>query len=394
MNKKSEPKYCRQPSANFDRAFVDFNGVRHYLGVYDSPESRQKYHLLLAERAVTGKLPPAPPPDLLTISELAHRFWEHAKVYYVKPDGSQTSEVSCFKQVLKPLKEFYGSKPVPEFGPLALKAVRHHMIQMNWVRGNINKQIGRLKMIFRWGVAEELVDPAVYQKLIAVPGLKRGRCAAKESMPVKPVPELYIEAIQPHVSPQVWALVQLQLSTAARSGELVTMRAGQLNRSGKVWTYSPAEHKTAHHDHERTIYIGPRGQEMLAPFLLGRDSEEYLFSAEAAELKRRQEIHARRKTPLSCGNSPGTNIVASPERKPGDHYTRDSYRRAIQRACVKAGVPTWHPHQLRHNAATIIRLQFGLEAAQLLLGHTRADMTQVYAEVNDSKALQVAEKFG
>ena len=36
---------------------------------------------------------------------------------------------------------------------------------------------------------------------------------------------LHIDAIKPFVSRQVWALVQLQLLTGARAGELVGMRA-------------------------------------------------------------------------------------------------------------------------------------------------------------------------
>lgn len=78
----------------------------------------------------------------------------------------------------------------------------------------------------------------------------------------------------------------------------------------------------------------------------------------------------------------------------GECYTSDSYRRAIERACVKAKVPVWTPHRLRHNAATIVRREYGLEAAQLILGHARADVTQLYAEVNHLKALEVAGNIG
>ena len=36
----------------------------------------------------------------------------------------------------------------------------------------------------------------------------------------------------------------------------------------------------------------------------------------------------------------------------------------------------WHPNQLRHSYATKVRREHGLEAAQVLLGHSRADVTQ------------------
>jgi site-specific recombinase XerC len=57
-------------------------------------------------------------------------------------------------------------------------------------------------------------------------------------------------------------------------------------------------------------------------------------------------------------------------------------------------LPHWHPNQLRHSAATTIRKTFGLEAAQVILGHSRADVTQVYAERDNAKALEVIRKIG
>ncbi len=40
----------------------------------------------------------------------------------------------------------------------------------------------------------------------------------------------------------------------------------------------------------------------------------------------------------------------------------------------------WAPNRLRHARATEIRRTYGLEAAQVILGHAKADVTQVYAE--------------
>jgi hypothetical protein len=75
-------------------------------------------------------------------------------------------------------------------------------------------------------------------------------------------------------------------------------------------------------------------------------------------------------------------------------YRRHSYTRAINRACKRAGVVCWSPLQLRHTAATIIRRQYGLEAAQLVLGHSRADVTQLYAERDSAKAEQIIAAVG
>ena len=62
--------------------------------------------------------------------------------------------------------------------------------------------------------------------------------------------------------------------------------------------------------------------------------------------------------------------------------------------CLKAKVAHWHPNQLRHTYATKVRKAHGLEAAQVLLGHSRADVTQVYAERNEGLAATVAAMIG
>ena len=52
------------------------------------------------------------------------------------------------------------------------------------------------------------------------------------------------------------------------------------------------------------------------------------------------------------------------------------------------------PNRLRHAMATEVRQQFGLEAAQITLGHAAADVTQIYAERDMKKGIEVARKIG
>ena len=51
-------------------------------------------------------------------------------------------------------------------------------------------------------------------------------------------------------------------------------------------------------------------------------------------------------------------------------------------------------HQLRHNAATFLRKEFGLEAARVILGHRSAAITEVYAELDHQKAVEAMLKIG
>ena len=83
-----------------------------------------------------------------------------------------------------------------------------------------------------------------------------------------------------------------------------------------------------------------------------------------------------------------------PSKTPGGRYSPQSYGSAIASAAKKASVDHWSPHQLRHTAATRIREEHGLEAAQVILGHARADVTQVYAEANRHKAADIMGRVG
>ena len=82
------------------------------------------------------------------------------------------------------------------------------------------------------------------------------------------------------------------------------------------------------------------------------------------------------------------------KRPPGERYTANSYQKAIRTACHAAGVVPWHSHQLRKAAATAIRAALGLEAAQHVLGHVRADVTQLYAERDLALAVEAARRLG
>ncbi len=161
-------------------------------------------------------------------------------------------------------------------------------------------------------------------------------------------------------------MVELQRATGCRPGEVCASRPKDVDRTEDVWVYRPASHKTQHKGKRRIVLIGPRGQEILRPYLL-RPEDEYCFR-------------------------PARHIAIPRKFK---RYRNDSYRRAIVRACEVAKIaPHWTPNQLRHTAATVVRKQFGIEAAQILLGHARADITQVYAEIDAAKSIEVARAIG
>jgi integrase len=380
------------------------------LGKYGTPASRAEYARVIAEWVASGwRLPQtvavAPDP---TINEVAAHFWTHAEQHHRRPDGTTTNELNDFKYSLRPLKQFYGHIPAKGFGPLALKAVRQKMIdgyehprygpQAPLCRGVVNRRIGRIRRMFKWAVENKMVPPSVLLGLQAVRGLQQGRSQARETEPVKPVPETFVERILPHVRPPVAAMVRLQLLTGMRPGEVVIIRALDIDMTGKVWLYRPGSdqgahgtHKTAHRGQDRIIPIGPRGQEIIRQWLKP-DLYAYLFSPREAMDALRVQQRRDRKTPVQP--SQVNRRKRKPRRKPGGRYRVGSYAMAICRACIEAGVPHFHPHQIRHTKATEIRREAGLDAARAVLGHRSPKITEVYAEIDVNKAAEIMERLG
>ena len=375
------------------QAYLNIRGTRVYLGKADTQDARRKHAQLVAQLAMNGGELPVPKNEI-TVAEVLLRFIKHAEAYYRRADGKPTPTVAHFAIAMKPVRSLFGDIPAVQFGPVALRAVREQFIAADWNRKTINKALVAVRHIFKWAASVELIGADVHSRLATVEPLRRGRCGAREPQPVRPVPQENIDAVRRFLPKQINALIELQLLTAARAGELVGLRAVDIDMSGSIWLAKPADHKTAIHGHDRTIYIGRRGQEIIKPFLAGRAIDKPLFSPEEADAERRVELTRGRKTPLSCGNAVGTNRKKTPKHVIGDAYSVASYRRAIHFACDKAKVSRWGVHRLRHNAATALRREFGIEAARLICGHKSPGITALYAEADTNKALEIIAQVG
>jgi len=263
------------------------------------------------------------------------------------------------------------------------------MIGEGWSRSLVNDRVRIVQSAIEHGVSIELVRPEVLTALRSVRPLRRGE-GGSEGKRVVPAPEADINAVQEHVAPQVWALIQLQLLTGARAGELVIMRLVDIDTTGSVWLFRPQFHKRDDDaGRERTIFLGPRAQEVIAPFMKRRRIDAYLFSPREANAVRKKLNAKGQRRP---GQKPN---LCKTDRRTGDRYTTGSYRKAITRACEAAGVDVWTPHRLRHNAATTLRREAGLEAASLVLGHSSTTLTDaVYAERDMAKAVDIIAKVG
>jgi integrase len=402
-------------------------------GLYNSEESLAAWRRLNLEQEVAPKGATIRPKDGLLLVEMLDAYHTFAQTHYRKSDGKPTSELTEVRLVIRTTRELYGQEPAADFGPLKLKAVRQQWVIAKLSRKECNRRTNILRRIFKWAAAEELIPASVHASLAVVTGLQKGRTTARETTPVQPVDDATVDATLPHLGRHVRAMVEFQRLTGCRPGEVCALRLCDIDRSGSVWLFKPAHHKNSHRGQRRTVAIGPRAQEVLNPFL-GAEPEAFRFNPAAAVAEIRAERAARRKTPRfkSHQKRNATKRKKLPKRPPASGYSTHAHAVAVMRACdaawplpaelgpqVKEGKREsvtvwrkrltddeksrvrrwrqdhrWHPNQLRHSFATKVRKKHGLEAAQVVLGHAKADTTQIYAERNEALAVAVAEKLG
>lgn len=294
------------------------------------------------------------------IRNLAESYRKHCRAYYRKFDGTETSAARRVRGALRYLEKDFGDLSPSEFSPLMLKQLQLTMIDADLARTTINHYCHEVKRFFKWGVSEERVHPLTYQALMTVESLKAGRSNARETDPVGPVPQEDIRALKNYLSPLFWDLVCLQIATAARGGEIISLRGMDIEQRGRVWRAELVHHKNAFRGKKRTIYFGGRAQVILKPILCQTRPSDYIFSNDAGLTS----------------------------------YTTGSYRDAVVAACGRAGICRWTPHRLRHTSATLVREKFGVEAAQTYLGQSTLSAAQIYAEKDEKLATKIAEEIG
>lgn len=468
--KKSDtPRLCRRRSPNGKLlAYSTIGGRMVSFGPW-GPEAQRRYDETIARWLANGRRdvsPVATTPDSdYRVDDLVADFLEHARSYYADAaTGKVNREFVNLKTALTPLLEWFRELPAAEFGPLALQQLRQRLLDGGRLcRKEINARMHRIRRAFRWAVSQERVPGDVLHGLESVEGLKAGRCGARDSEPVKPVPYSHVLATIPHLPSTVAAMVKLQALTGARPDEVCGLRMRHLDRSGDVWLAKLDRHKNAWRGHARTLRLDAHAQELIRPYLRP-SADAFLFSPARSEEERHEQQRLARRSKVTPSQLRRARLAQQRVRKraPRDSYDVNSYRQAIQRACIAASapgrrmailnalpahdrdqfvavvhrlpevlsekrlataiaaqasrmkldspqfveaalrayrdhvdaVPLWAPNQLRHAAATIARKIEGLDGSQVLLGHKKADVTQVYAELEEDRGAQVAASVG
>jgi len=206
--------------------------------------------------------------------------------------------------------------------------------------------------VFRWGVSWEMVTEPVAASLATVRILKAGETAAKESTPRRAVQQSDIDAVAAQLKPLYRDVLSLLGLTGARPGELVGLRMRDIERTSEVWRAELKRHKTSHKGKRRILYFNRTAQAILLRHLKA-DPDALLFPCR-----------------------------------------RDNFGTAVKRACIRAKVTPFVPHEIRHTTATKLVDHVGLEGAQRVLGHSEAAMTLHYSRAAEKQAVEAVKKLG
>lgn len=302
-----------------------------------------------------------------TVGELIDHFMAHAETHYTKNVGrNSSSQYLQFRVILGRFRSLAGDLNPDQINAALLgRWIQALADTGQWGRKRVNKHLSVVTHVLKWGVSQRLCSAAAYAEANATPGIRPGRTAAGESEGVDPISSEVYEATLPQLGPVLRALVQFIWHTGCRTGEAVILRPADLTRLKDVTLYTPTRHKTQHHGHRRLILVPPAAATAIQPFVDATPSPEtFVFRPS-------EQRHDRR-----------TDLTR-------DHYSTDSVRRGITRACKRAGIEPWTPHRMRHAAARRFRTAHGREIAAKLLGHKTLSMVDLYAR-DDADDLKLA----
>jgi integrase len=379
-------------------AVVYFHGKTHYLGLHGSPEALTAYNRFCAEVQSNPTFYLQNGESGVSVGELVAAFLDHAKAT-LKPPNYTHYRIALMDFLVK----LYGDDtPADSFMPSCLKLVRTEMIQSGRLcRGTINDYIRRIVTVFSWGAGEEHVTPSTLAALKAVKPLQEGHPGTFDNEEREDVPDDVISKTLPLLPPMLAAMVQVQRMTGCRPSEIFNMRVGQIDKKSDpdLWLYKPPSHKTQKKTKRKKIVpLGKPEQELILPYLDGKEPAAAVFSPKIAMQERNIERRANRKTkptPSQRARDKERSTKPSPYR---EFYNKDSYRNAVGHAIAKGNkvlpdnekIPHWCPYQIRHTAATAMEQESGLDEAQALLDHSSAQTTKRYSHARLQKMKELA----
>jgi integrase len=334
-------------------------GQTRYLGAFGSIEAHARYAELMREWLANGKQPlgeRAPHASALsyTVGNLLTDYfaWLDQTGRFTKA-GKPTSHRKLVKLVLDRFEAFAGAVPVRRLTSHLLVQWRDRIEaeHPDMIRGSINRHVSLVVTALAWGEDRGTVPTATRQSCAAIRPLKLGSCGARpeHKRARRAISQQEVEGVIAHCPARIGSLMRLQLVSAMRPGEARAIRWCDVSKDGSqgTWTYHvPGGGKTVHHQRRIKYYLGREAQRIL------------------------------NEQPACLPTVPIFGALSD-----------SAYSQAIARACKKAGVAHFSPHECRHSALSRVAEQAGIAAASAAAGHASIATTARYVHKDDAQAL-------
>ena len=306
-------------------------------------------------------------PNGITVSELCAMWADHCREYYRGEDGKETSTAVNAVLDVRMFRDLFANAAVSELTHADMLHLRDALVRSGVGRTTVNARLWRVKFMISWALDEALITAAVKAELTQVKGVKRGRTAAHEGEPVRPVDDATVSVTVAMMMPNTADMVRLHRVTGMRPCELCALRWSRIDTSRTPWVYRvPADaNKNAWRGEfgvPRVVCLGPKARAILER----HRGEDVPFSPMMAMAEYIEKRHAERVTPVYGvrRKDPHTPRVL------GRRWTTDAYSKTIRAACERAGITAWGANRLRHTFATEVRRVYGLDVCRAVLGHS------------------------
>ena len=313
-------------------------------------------------------------PTGATVADLCAAWDAHCREYYKSAASAENAALD-----VRAFRELFGNATVAELTHTDMLKFRDALIRSGISRRTVNGRLWRVKFMLGWALDEALIPAAVKAELTQVKCVKRGRSAAPERPPVRPVDDATIATTVAKMMPNTADMVRVHRLTGMRPCELCALRWSMIDTSRLPWVYRvpPEVNKNEWRGElgqPRVVCIGPKARAILERH---KDGGDVPFSPVRAMAEYIAARHAARVTPFygQKKNAPTPHVP----RVLGECWNANAYTKTIHAACGRAGIAPWGANRLRHTFGTEVRRAFGLEAARAVLGHTGGGcITDVY----------------
>jgi len=303
----------------------------------NSKAGAQAYEALLRQKLVRGEDIEPKPDKKITFKEFADK-WFHS---YVK-NNNKPSEIYQKALTLRlHLNPFFGSTPIDEINIRMVENFKAGKLKENKLSlKSINNHLAILRKCLRTAEEWEEIEKAPMVKPFKLPPQDFDFFTVAESRQLI------------NAADNVWKEIMVfTLKTGVRSGELIALNWEDVDLQTKQLTVKKSRW--------RKMIVSPKNN------------------------KARHIPLTREVCNMLSGRTKRTGLLFSDEK--GDYLRPKRVYRAVQRACVKAGLRKIRFHDLRHTFASHLAEQgASLRSIQLLLGHADIKTTMRYAHLSPS----------